>query len=326
MYLRAGYPLIDAADLVCRKDTKKKIASKIYLELLSGTPFAHAGKKYLSIRAQDFSLLEIGERTGNLLHSISSVVLLHESRKEIQEKLTAAFFYPVVILIGSVLLMVAILYGVFPKIIPIFEQFSIEPPLVTKMMVFAVKNPMEIFGGLILMVITVGVLVYLLVTSKQFSGYMWQMIFMLPLCKTVLAQSYSYVYFSNLHMVLLGGGTMKDAVAIIPVTPIKKFSEVLKNIQQGIDRGKSFSTLLDSYPWLFGLDAIGFILLGERAGTLSESLYKASQLRKKELEKILLFFQKTAEPVLLILVAGMVGLLCMSILLPLYKITQGVHG
>jgi type IV pilus assembly protein PilC len=99
------------------------------------------------------------------------------------------------------------------------------------------------------------------------------------------------------------------------------YKRVLKEIMDRISRGVSLVSTMEQYGELYPANSISVLSVGENSGTLEESFFKISDFWTKDIIERTKLLPTIIEPVLLVFIALAVGLIAMSIILPIYKLT-----
>jgi type IV pilus assembly protein PilC len=134
---------------------------------------------------------------------------------------------------------------------------------------------------------------------------------------------YQLALFSQLMGTLLRSGiSIDEALEIAYVgTSNLYYKKVLREITDRISKGVSLVSTMKDYGRLYPANSMSVLSVGENSGTLEESFFKVSDYWTKEILEQTKFLPIIIEPILLVFLAGAVGLIAASIILPIYKLT-----
>ena len=134
---------------------------------------------------------------------------------------------------------------------------------------------------------------------------------------------YQLALFSQLMGTLMKSGiSIDEALGIAYVgTSNLYYKKVLKEIIDRINKGVSLVATMEQYGELYPANSISVLSVGENSGTLEDSFFKISDFWTKEIIERTKLLPTIIEPVLLVIIALAVGLIAMSIILPIYKLT-----
>jgi type IV pilus assembly protein PilC len=104
------------------------------------------------------------------------------------------------------------------------------------------------------------------------------------------------------------------------------YQQQLTALSQYVNQGKSFATSLKSFPKLFPPFLIQLAEVGEKTGALGDNLVFIAELLEEEMNDASKYLSVLLEPILMISVGGIVGFIAISIISPIYQVTQTLHG
>lgn len=325
-FLKAGFGMKEMLDSLTRFQHMRKYVQPLYFAVIHGQKFSYACKELGLISLYTFSLLELGERTGN----VSIVIdILHEQTKNKQDyihMLVKALLYPSIVICAGVLLVIGILYGVFPKIIPIFDQLQITLPPVTRFVLFIYNNMFFLVGVMLFFVFcVVGVYQYIKKRREHIAFTIDSFVFSIPVFGTLYRYHIEKIFFGGIYIVLLSGGVVVDGIRQHASHKNKYITHMYKEIEFLLQQGNSLSYCCRKFSHIFAIDSIAFIELGEHTGRLQDVcgviVDKRAVYIKSSIEKMI----HIIEPLLIASIACVVGIIALAIMLPLYSITQGVQ-
>jgi type IV pilus assembly protein PilC len=201
-------------------------------------------------------------------------------------------------------------------------------PLSTRLVIFLSNfirfNGLYIFAGLIFS--TFG-FIYLLKKNKTFRFYFDKSILKIPLIGDILRDYNLANSTRTIGLLLKGGVTVSEAIPIAEKTSSNLvYKEEFKKLSESINRGDKISLYLSSKPDLFPEVLSQIVSVGERSGNLSNSLIYLSELYEAQVDDFTKNLSNLIEPALMIFMGILVGFIAISIITPIYSITQNLHG
>jgi len=330
LYLKSGISIARAIGMLKHNYEHKK---RLYLFLQQVEESIKKGDSlHNALRAQHYYTLpsfylytiDVSEKVSGLhsaLEELSDLILRQE---KIKREVVKAFIYPTFIILIAIGIVNFMLTSIVPKIVDMFAHNSAELPAVTKV-TLALSSFVQQFGWF-MTIGGVGSAVFIYMAYKQVDRFSFAVdgfMLKIPLIKDVIL-SMEIGRFSNIASLLLDKG--------IPYTQAIKFAsntfgnEKLKRVflaaSDEIVRGKSLTNSLAQQTSLpLPKDFINAVAVGEESSHLSYSLKMiAGFFEQKNKDKVDILLA-LLEPVLMLLVGGVVGFLVISMMLPIFSLS-----
>jgi type II secretory pathway component PulF len=270
----------------------------------------------------------IGERSGTLAESLTAAASQIERRRAVQSNLISALTYPLVIFLASVGIIVFLVFFIMPKIMPTIESLHVPLPAVTVFFISISHFLASDWWKILLATFFIGVVFYFFYKkSRQFLNFTHHCILRIPIVSHIIRANMLAEIFDTISTLVLGGCPFIEAInecsAFIGFIPYRTaLSQAIKKMQTG----SSFSSVMVRYPRLFPNLAIDSLAIGERTGSMEAILPQMSRYYARELQSALTGFSKLIEPAMMIVVGIIVGAAALSIVLPIYEISQHLSG
>ncbi|MBS0637032.1 MAG: type II secretion system F family protein [Verrucomicrobia bacterium] len=286
----------------------------------------------LSQAMQDFSesfsplyraLISAGEAVGNLELALSRLnnFLVHDNK--IRKQLISALIYPA-LLSGLLVVAITVLVGfVIPSLEQLFEDKNI--PQFTKLVFGAAKFLRE--WGILVVGAFIGLLVYGFYRIRQpkTKASIQRNILHIPLINRYVILAALSRFARTLGTLLEGGLPLTVSLAYAKeALGNARLNEIMLRVEQRIIEGIPFSTELSRYkemPPLFSR----MVLIGEESGKLSSMLNQLATLYEEETERTLTRVVALAQPVMLLLMGGLIGGVLLAILMPLSSFGSSIQ-
>jgi len=327
--VKSGIPLLEGLRLVEGQAASKrlsKVLKTVMEDVNNGQTLAQALDRYHKTFGDFFiSMVQVGEASGNLAASLLYLSTELKKQREISGKARSAMIYPSVILIATVGMTVGLTVFIFPKIIPIFTSLKVALPFTTRLviqfMTFIQTKGFLAFG------VIVGFIIFLrsIITVKVVHLWFDRLMLAIPVVAKIVIALTLANFTRSLGILLKSGMTLIDALAVTKVTFKNLFYR--HHVEQLIDavrRGEEIAKYMSNYPQLFPPMLTGMIKVGENTGNLEENLFYLAEYYTEEVESSVQNLTSLLEPLLVLTMGLVVGFIALSIITPIYSITQGL--
>jgi type IV pilus assembly protein PilC len=270
----------------------------------------------------------VGEKSGTLAQSLRAAALKIDRRCELEASLTSALIYPAIIFLASSGIISFLVFYIMPKIIPTLESLHVPLPAVTRFFIFQshflVGNWWKIIS---IGIFAAAAFIFFYTKNQRFRVIAQEFILRVPMIAPAVRAHMLSETLDIISTLVSAGCPFVEAVqecaAFLSLVPYQQaFSIAIREMQTGSD----FSGVLARYPRLFPDLAVQGIAIGERTGNMENVLPQISRYYATELQGILSGFSKIIEPALMIVVGIIVGAAALSIVLPVYGISQHLSG
>lgn len=328
--LRASIPLSEAVKTLSEQSTDlnlNKIYKYIAEEIDTGSTLASAMRLFTKVFPETVaSVVEAGEMGGSLENNLVFIAESLKKEWELQKKLKGAVIYPVIIVSLTILMFIAMIFFVFPKLETLFEAFENLPALTTTILKIATsirENWIPIL--LIILVFIIGLSIFL--KTKMGKKFISWLSLNFPILKKLFKSNILASFSRTLSVLLASGIPIAKALEITANTTSNyKYAEILSDICKKISSGKDLSISLSNYPDFFDPSYVKMIDVGEVSGTLEENLMYLHEYYSEDVDEMSNNIVTLVEPLLLILVGGIVGLLGMTVLMPIYQLMGTINA
>ena len=211
---------------------------------------------------------------------------------------------------------------------PVFMSLHIKLPLSTRMVIFLstfiTNHGMAIIATLLSLII---IFVILLKKSTLFHFYFDKLMMKIPLIGNIIRAYNLSNSTRTMGLLLKSGIVISEALPIAEKTTTNLvYKKEFRNLTETVNRGDRISTYLNTRRSLFPNVLSQIISVGERSGNLSNSLIYLSELYETEVDDFTKNISSLIEPAMMIVMGVLVGFIAISIITPIYSITQNLHG
>ncbi len=326
--INAGIPVVDSLHMLrdqTRRHSHKRVFDQIVKDAEAGQALSRSFGKFPNIFGQfAIHIIRVGESSGTLSQNLEYLADELKKKHELRRKVVGAFVYPIFITIATVGITGLLTVFIFPKIMPIFQSLNVTLPLSTRI-VIAISEYLRSYGLLTLglLVLAIIVFVFLVKRSRIIHIAFDRFVLRLPLIG-VMIKYYNVANASRtLGLLLKSGSRLSEALLITAdTTPNLVYKKEFAALSNAVDRGERVSVRLHAKRDYFPDILAQMVAVGERSGTLSDTLVYLSELYEAEVDDFTKNLSSMIEPVLMIAMGIIVGFVAISVITPIYGITQ----
>lgn len=326
--IKAGMPVLESMHTIREQShskSEKKVFDKIVKDIANGQSLATSLSKFKGVFGNfAINIIKSGEQSGNLTDNLSYLADELKKKQVLKKKIMGALLYPAIITIATLGITGLLTLYIFPKIMPIFESLKADLPFSTRAIIFftdTLKNyGLYILFGLIVLVIA---WIILLKKSPKIRFFYDGFILKIPIFGSLIRDYNVTNVTRTLGLLLRSGISVNEALNITSSTTENvRYRQALHNISLGVMKGKSISELTKHYSKLFPLMMSHMIAIGEKSGNLSNTLTYLSEFYEKEFDDTTKNLSSSIEPVLMIVMGIIVSFVAISVITPIYEITN----
>jgi general secretion pathway protein F/type IV pilus assembly protein PilC len=317
--LGAGLPLYESL-LTLEEKYRSHRAHAVFLDLCDhlkrGKALSLALHRYPESFGEVYvSTVQTAEETGQLAEIFLELSELLERQIRLKKQLISAIAYPAFLLGFCCIVFLSLLLFVIPSMAPLFEGRSLHP--LTEF-VLAMSRGLHTHGISLL----IGGLLSIFVATlslRSSVGRMWleRMFLRLPIVKTVMIQSSLIRWARSLSMLLGGGVPLIEALRLARQTMrCRPLESVMLQAEERVMQGHTLSGEVKKSPLIPSL-VPRMLAISEETGSMGEMLRKLAAIYEEELGRSLQTLTTVLGPLLLILLGALIGLVLLSVLLPL---------
>ncbi len=330
--INANVPLLDGLHIL-REQTppggRARMLDLILIDISEGQSLARSFGKFPKVFGEfAIQIIKIGESSGTLSQNLTYLADELKKRQALRRKVIGAFIYPAVISVATVGITIFLMVYLFPKIMPIFASLHSTLPLSTRI-VMTMSNFLRAWGIELLaaLALALAALVIVLKRSKKLTFAFQGLLLHVPLLGPIM-RYYNIANGSRtLGLLLRSGVKLSDA---LPITADTMQNLVYRaqfvQLAESVSRGEKISSHMAKHRILFPDMFQHMVAVGERSGTLSDTLVCLSEMYEAEVDDFTKNLSTLIEPFMMVIMGLIVGFIAVSIITPIYGITQNLHG
>jgi general secretion pathway protein F len=327
--VRAGIPLVEAISALIdqvEKESLVKILSTLREGLKEGTAFARCLEQHPKVFPPLYiNMVAAGEASGTLENVLERLADFMEKQARLKSKVVSALTYPVLLTLIALVLVGVLMVAVVPKVTAIFDSMGQELPWYTQLLIFA-SNTLSSLWWLFLAMIAGGVYWFRRYIATAKGKMAWHKFLLrvpvfgrLNLLVAVARMS------STLATLLASGVPLLKAMEIVKnVLGNVELEEVISNAIGSIREGESIAEPLKR-SGRFPPMVTHMIAVGERSGQLEQMLENVSNAYEADVTTKVAMLTAMLEPMIILVMGGMVFFIAVAILMPLVQMNQLVQ-
>ena len=314
----AGLPLSNSLRVVADQTESKpmkKLIETILADVEAGRTLTQACEKYPDIFNNLYiALLKAGETSGTLDLSLVRLADQNEKDEKMMSDIRGALTYPAIILLVIIAVIVFMVLVVVPQVESLYRDLGKQLPWATAFLV-GVSNFITDMWYVVLVSIAVAIW-FLAQFLKTDTGKRWSAVMKLnvPLFKGLFLRLYNSRFARTAQNLLSTGVSIQDSLQIS--------SEAIGNII--VKQGKPLSESMKSRSYIMPLIP-QMASIGEQSGKIDEMLGKAATVYENELDEQIRTISTLIEPILMVVMALLVGFIVIAVLMPIYAIVSDVQ-
>ncbi len=324
----SGTPIQEALEAYVEEgDRKSEIIDTINKDVQRGRKLSEAMSRYPSVFSPLYiAMVQAGEITGSLDETLTYLADELRREHEFVARVKSAMFYPALVLSVSLVVVGIIIGVVVPKIVGITKNFGGDLPAITRM----VSNFSEFLVNYSKIIITLAITfiigIFLLFKNRNFRKIAGAKIVRLPVIGDIVRQ------FILARFLRIVGGCVKYGIHLPKALELAaeivnnaSYKDACDRINKKITRGQTLSvSLSDEDKMLFPPIISRTIKGGEKTAKVDVGMLRLSSYYETEVDRNLKRLTEMIEPVMVVLLGGMVAMIAISVIAPIYQMTSKI--
>ncbi len=328
----AGVPLLRAltalSDHVAENPTLKKILTGVIKDVEGGATLGDALAKYPNTFNEVYvNMVRAGEAAGILDDILKRLALQQEKNSTMRKKIKSSMSYPIVLLVITALAFFGLMLFVIPQIGKILKDLGgadAKMPAITQAMLdlsgfFTAYWPV-IFA--VIGIASFGIMRYIKTPKGRHEFH--YLILKTPIIK-VIVMKIAVARFTRTFSALIEAG-----VAVLQALDVTShavgnsiFEDALQKAEEEVKIGKSLSSVIEANP-LFPPIVSQMLLVGEETGQTDTVIVKVAEFYEEEVDRSIEGLSEIIEPIMIVIMGSMVGLIAASVMLPIASLSQNI--
>jgi general secretion pathway protein F len=317
---------LDAAIEQSESAATKRVLAGVRGEVLAGASLSAAMARYPATFSELFrTIVAAGEDSGRLPAVLERLADYVEARNALRRRVGLAFIYPALVTLVSILVVTGLLTYVVPQVVAVFENSHQTLPWLTAALI-AVSDFLRAWGGWLLGLVLAGALGFAHALRRPALRRRWHaLVLRLPLAGR-LTRALDTTRLASTLAILVGSGVpllnaLQAAIGVVGNLPMRDaVAAVRDRVREGGSLSRAFAA-----SGLFPPVMTHLVASGERSGRLAPMLDRVAEQQMRELDGRVLALTALLEPLLILVMGGVVLLIVLAILLPIFDMNQMVR-
>ncbi len=324
--LEVGIPLLASLELITRRTRKpglKKVLEDVVSKVSEGTPLSKACESHTDVFPLLFiNIVRVGEAGGMLDYSLKRLEEIFMQRLSIRRKVRGAMLYPVIALFMALLVLMVVFVMVVPQFEALYEANDVALPAITSLTI-SVGNFLESWWHGVLLLIA-GLIIALRFASKNilFKRLMDKIRLNIPFIGKVYRDVIIAQLSRTFESLMKSGIPLLDSLKILRETASNYFyGKEFHRVSMNVEKGGKMGQVLDKSV-LFPPVMVDMLSVGEETGSIETVLTKLSTYYEDKVDNQLSALSSIIEPLLIIVIGGIVLFVAVSFLLPYWNLVN----
>ncbi len=318
--LAAGMSITNALDIMSSSTNIVK-QNKLFMSLYEAIKGGRSLSAAMSASGNAFpplliNMIESGEESGNIDLMCAKLAVYYEKQQKTQSKIKTATTYPKLLAVAVVGVVIILFTFVLPNIVSVFQ--NMELPLITRIIMGMSNFMVRQWYIVVTVIVLFIVLIRLLFLRPEFKMAWGRAILYMPKVGVMLRKIYSARFANTLSILYASGLTLLNAIRLsVRVIGNSYIEYKLLGVLETVSTGNSLSDAVDEIH-VFDKLLSSMIRIGEETGSLDTILNTVSEYYEEETESAIESLLAMLEPLMLILMAGIIGTILVAVMLPIY--------
>jgi len=324
--LMAGSPLEQALSAVGRQADRQAVKAtldRVRDAVVAGQTLAQA----MSLEPRTFSplyrgLVSVGGETGRLAGVLARLADYLEARQALRQKIGLALIYPTLVAVIAIAVIAALMFYVVPQVVAVFQQSRQTLPWLTRALIgFSAFVRTTGWLWIVALLLALGALAIAWKTERV-RARLQRTLLRLPIIGRLLTGLDASRFASTLAILVASGApllrALEAAAGVVWLLPMR---EATRAVSERVTQGVALSRAMEEAA-VFPPLLVHLVASGEASGQLPAMLERASAQQEREVERRLAWITGLIEPLLIVLLGGVVLILVMAVMLPIVSMNQ----
>jgi type II secretory pathway component PulF len=301
------------------------VVDQLLADVAEGRPFSQALAKHPRVFPTTYVNLIAASETGGFMHKILvELKAMEEKRAALKNTLVSALSYPAFLLVFSFAVVVFVLVAVFPKFDKLFASIHDQLPATTKLLMSTSDLLVDHWQYVLLATGGTAAAIARWVTSSTGRATIDRLLLRLPYVRNVFGELYVVQALRVISLSLANGVPMVETLrACQDVVQNTVFRGFLGGVEKSVQEGGGLARAFEQAPFVPTI-AKAMIRTAEESGALAPVAARIAEYYEQELARRLKTISRFAEPIMLLVMGAVVGLLVSSLILPIFKLARAV--
>ncbi|WP_374723083.1 type II secretion system F family protein [Peribacillus tepidiphilus] len=326
--LKAGVSVVDATNILSQQTESKylrKALEQIETELREGNPLSAASATHKKIFSPMYiNMIKAGEAGGNMDETLERLAEHYEKQHATKQKIASAMAYPIVVAFIAIAVVIFLLVSVVPTFVDMFADFGGELPAITKFVLGASEFMQKSWYMIVLFFVLLFLFISIIKRNKKTKYYFDYFVLRVPIFGSMMRKAVLARMTRTLSSLFSSSVPILQAMTIVEeVVENEVIGRVILQARDSLEKGQSITLPMKAH-WAFPPLVTQMIVIGEQTGSLDSMLAKVADFYEKEVDNSTDRIKSLIEPLMIVVLAGLVGTIVISIMVPMFEIFNQV--
>ena len=270
-------------------------------------------------------MLKTSELTGNLTEALDDMAAYYKTADTNRKQIISALTYPSVVLVVAIAVLTFLLIFIIPRFEDIFKQLGADLPGIT---VFLVNTSNFVKDNIIKIIIAVAGVIIILIAMykniKKFRYFVQYILMHIPIIKNVIIDNQIVMFTKTFSSLIRHDVFITDSIEMLgKVTNNEIYKDIIKEAVTNLSTGAGLSKAFED-KWAFPRIAYEMLVTGEKTGRLGVMMENVASYYEEEQKALVQRLKSLIEPVMIILLAGIVGVVLLAIFVPMFSMYNDI--
>ncbi|WP_096153177.1 MULTISPECIES: type II secretion system F family protein [Bacillus] len=327
--IRAGVTVVESTKILANQTESKhlqRVLFEVEEDLRQGNALSESTSKHPKVFTPMFvNMIRAGEASGTLDDTLDRLATQFEKQHETKQKIVSALMYPAVLSLVAVGVIIFLLVGVVPTFVSMFSDFGADLPIITKL-VLGASEWMQSFWWFIIILFIGAVVGISVVRSKaETKYYLDYFLLRMPIFGPLLKKAAIARLTRTLSSLFASSVPILPALGMVEkIVENEVISRVLAQAKKSLEKGESLAEPMKDH-WAFPPLVTQMISIGESTGSLDTMLEKIAEFYEKEVDAATDRLKSLIEPLMIVVLAVIVGTIVTAIMVPMFDIFNHIQ-
>ncbi len=327
--LRAGLPLVRCLDVISQQTSNprmNRVIKAVDSDVQGGMAFCDALAKNSRVFTPLYcSMVRAGEVGGMLDAVMERLADFTEAEQETRGKIIAALTYPAFMMVVCVLVIIVLFTVVVPNFMVMFKDSDMELPVSTQALLSLTTFVGTWWWAMLLTVLMAVLLIRKYIQTEAGAVQFDRFKLRIPLIGELIRKREIAKFGRTLGTLLGNGVQILKALAITEeVITNRILRNEIQKFQDNIKEGERLSKRM-AESQLFPPVAVNMVAVGEETGNLENTLQRVADAYEKETDRVIKTLTTIIEPLMIVVMAVVVGFIVFAMIMPIFQISQNIH-
>ncbi len=315
--LKGGLVLSDALESISRNSSnsrEKSLVQSILSEVREGVNFAHALNKFCnSLSNNELCILDVGDKTGQLVRAVSDIVKILRKKNELTQRLITGLSYPIFICLMAFSVIGLFVFYLMPRMSNLMQSLGRALPTSVQVLLQTTHFIVHYCWLILLLAAALMICIKMLYRRPKFKLYLDRAITKLPFVGDFMLTRLRYNIANNFAGLLSNNIDISVALNLIEKSIDNSFiKQQYLLAKREIMDGGNVANVMYKFELTCGT-ACDMLIVGEKVGRLSDSFVDVAEMYEKHLDKLLKMFVTWSSTIALFLAFSLVAILALSL-------------